>query len=130
MPDAQFPVIGTQIGVEAARPSVDRHVAQRGGGGREALWAGLGVAQATQHAMNVVWDIPRTEWPNFIFRRLRAALMLVILGTIFVLSTFASGIGSSGALPSALLSVASFAASLVLNVVLSRSSSRYSPSAS
>ena len=68
--------------------------------------------------MNVVWDIPRSEWPNFLFRRLRAALMLAILGVIFVISSFASGIGSSGALPSVLLSMAGWTVALLLNVIL------------
>jgi hypothetical protein len=68
--------------------------------------------------MNVVWDIPRSDWPNFVFRRLRAALMLAILGLILVISTFASWIGSSGALPTVLLTVTGWAVSLLLNVVL------------
>jgi membrane protein len=115
---AQFPVIGTRIGSKAGIHQLTGTWLRAAIGAGGALWAGLGVAQAAQRAMNVVWDIPRAEWPNFIFRRLRAVLMLVILGTIFVISTFASGIGSSGALPSGLLNAASFAASLLLNLVL------------
>ena len=115
---AQFPVIGTRIGGQAGVHELTGTWLSAAVGAGGALWAGLGVAQAAQRAMNVVWDIPRSEWPNFIFRRLRAVLMLVILGTIFVISTFASGIGSSGALPSGLLNAASFAASLLLNLVL------------
>lgn len=115
---AEFPVIGTQIGAKAGVHQLTGTWLSAAVGAGGALWAGLGVAQAAQHAMNVVWDIPRSDWPNFIFRRLRAALMLVILGTIFVVSTFASGIGSSGALPSGVLNVASFAVSLLLNLLL------------
>lgn len=115
---AQFPVIGTEIGNKASVHQLTGTWLSAAVGAVGALWAGLGVAQAAQRAMNVVWDIPRADWPNFIFRRLRAALMLVILGTIFVISTLASGVGSSGALPSGALNVASFAASLLLNLAL------------
>lgn len=115
---AQFPVIGTQIRAKADVHQLTGTWLSAAVGAGGALWAGLRVAQEAQRAMNVVWDIPRSDWPNFIFRRLRAALMLAILGTIFVLSTFASGIGSSGALPSDVLNVASFAVSLLLNLLL------------
>jgi len=115
---ATFPVIGTQISSKAGLHQLSGNWLSAAVGAAGALWAGLGVAQAAQQAMNVVWDIPRSEWPNFIFRRLRAALMLAILGLIFVISTFASGIGSSGALPTLLLNAAGWTVSLLLNVIL------------
>lgn len=115
---AQFPVIGGQIGEKAGIHGLTGSWLSAAVGAGGALWAGLGVAQAAQRAMNVVWDIPRSEWPNFVFRRLRAALMLAILGVVFIVSTFASGIGSSGALTSTLLSAAGWVLSLALNVIL------------
>lgn len=115
---ARFPVIGTEIGQRAGVHELTGSWLSVAVGTAGAVWAGLGVAQAAQKAMNVVWDIPRTEWPNFIFRRLRAAMMLAILGIIFVGSTFTSGFSSSGAVPSVLLAVAGWALSLVLNIVL------------
>ena len=65
-------------------------------GGATAVWAGLGVAQAAQDAMNTVWDVPRSVWPNFLHRRLRALALLALLGLIVIASTFVSGYGSSG----------------------------------
>ncbi len=115
---SEFPVIGPEIGAHARPHGLTGSWLTAAVGAAGALWAGLGVAQAAQHAMNVVWDIPRSEWPNFIFRRVRAAIMLVILGFIFVLSTFASGISGAVALPSALLRVTAVAISLLLNVIL------------
>lgn len=52
-----------------------------------ALWAGMGVARATERAMNAVWDIPMAERPNLWWSRLRALVMLGILGLTFLLST-------------------------------------------
>lgn len=51
------------------------------------LWAGLGVARATERAMNSVWDIPMSERPNLWWSRVRALAMLGVLGATFLLST-------------------------------------------
>lgn len=51
------------------------------------LWAGLGVARATERAMNAVWDIPMSERPNLWWSRVRALAMLGVLGATFLLST-------------------------------------------
>ncbi|MGH9087329.1 MAG: YihY/virulence factor BrkB family protein [Acidimicrobiales bacterium] len=52
-----------------------------------ALWAGLGVARATERAMNSVWDIPMAERPNLWWSRLRALAMLGVLGAAFLVSS-------------------------------------------
>ncbi len=85
------------------------------------LWAGLGVTQAAQNAMNSIWNVPRKRWPNFLWSRIRGLLMLVVLGTIVVVSTFAGGFGASGGTNSALdvlLRVAGIAVSLAFNLAL------------
>jgi membrane protein len=89
---SQFPVIGNQLGDPR----------QLGGGvtaivigSLTALYGGLGVAQATQHAMNQVWDVPRIRRPNVLKARLRSLLLLLIGGLALlgatVLSAMASG---------------------------------------
>lgn len=113
-----FPVIGDQIASQAGIHAIAGNLAAIVVGSVGAAWSGLAVAQATQRAMNTVWDIPKSDWPNFVFRRLRALLMLVILGSITVISTFTSGWGSSGALPSLVLSVVGWMLSLGLNLLL------------
>lgn len=67
----QFPVIGDQIRTRADIEALSGNWVTIAAGGGGALWAGLGVAQAAQRAMNVVWEIPRAEWPSFLGRRPR-----------------------------------------------------------
>jgi membrane protein len=45
-----------------------------------ALYGALGVAQATQHAMNVAWAVPRNHRPNPLLARLRSLLLLAVAG--------------------------------------------------
>lgn len=114
----QFPVIGSQIRSRADIEALSGNWLSIALGGAAALWAGLGVAQAAQRAMNVVWEIPRAEWPNFLARRVRAFLMMVLLGTIIVLSTLASGFGASGFPPSFVLRAVGLVVSFALNIML------------
>jgi YihY family inner membrane protein len=110
-----FPVIGDQI-------AKNIHAITGGGvvlaiGIVGTLWAGMGVTAAAQSAMNQVWDVPRKQWPNFLTSRLRGLIMLAILGTLTVASTFMSGLASSGG-PAAVGATLGIAASLVLNLAL------------
>jgi membrane protein len=110
-----FPVIGDQI-------AKNIHAITGGGvvlaiGIVGTLWAGMGVTAAAQSAMNQIWDVPRKEWPNFLKSRLRGLIMLAILGTLTVASTFMSGLASSGG-PAALGATLGIAASVVLNLAL------------
>jgi YihY family inner membrane protein len=110
-----FPVIGTDI--ERNLQTISGSGVVLAIGTVTALWAGLGVTQAAQNAMNTVWNVPRKDRPNFLLSRLRGLAMLVILGTITIAATFASGIAAAeGSGP--LLRVAGFAATFALNVAL------------
>lgn len=109
-----FPVIG---------PQISRNIRSLGGSGvalgigiAGTLWAGLGVTQAAQYAMNEVWDVPLRERPNFLLSRLRGLLLLGLLGTITVAAAFLSGIGGSGSALS--LRLGGMALSLLLNLGL------------
>jgi membrane protein len=113
----QFPIIGSDLGRLSAFKEGGAGVAI-GIGTLTALWAGLGVTQAAQNAMNTVWDVPRKERPNFVKSRLRGLLLLVVLGSFVLASTFLSGLGTSTGSLGALLRVAGFVASLVLNLAL------------
>jgi YihY family inner membrane protein len=62
------------------------------------LWAGMGVMQALQDAMNTVWDVPIKVQPNFWEKRLRALLMLGLLGVGFLLTSFLAAVGRIPAL--------------------------------
>jgi membrane protein len=112
---AQFPVIGEQIreNVSALRSGVALGV-----GTLTAVWAGLGVTQAAQVAMNDVWDVPIKSRPRFLESRLRGLLLLVVLGSMTLASTVLSGIGTLEGPVGMLLRVAGFLGSLGLNLVV------------
>jgi YihY family inner membrane protein len=109
-----FPVIGVDI--QKSIHSIKGSGLALGIGIAGTLWAGLGVTQAAQYAMNEIWDVPLKDRPNFLISRGRGLLLLAILGTITVAAMFASGVGGSGA--SIGLRVAGIALSLLLNLAL------------
>jgi len=90
---SQFPVIGADLG----RP-------RRIGGGTVglvvgvlgALYGGLGVAQATQYAMNTMWAVPRNERPNPIRGRALSLVILATVGVAVLCTTALSALGTSG----------------------------------
>ncbi|MDA8373664.1 MAG: YihY/virulence factor BrkB family protein [Actinomycetota bacterium] len=83
-----------------------------------ALWAGLGVAGAAQHAMNSIWQVPRESQPNMWKSRLRSLLLLSILGTALLLSTAASALNGVGGPFAMLFAIAGILAPLALNLAL------------
>jgi YihY family inner membrane protein len=89
-----FPVIGPQISRNIH--SITGNGVALGIGIAGTLWAGLGVTQAAQHAMNVIWDVSKKDRPNFLVSRVRGLILLAILGTVTIISAVASGIGGSG----------------------------------
>jgi YihY family inner membrane protein len=110
-----FPVIGEQIARNVHALTGSGITLAIGIAGT--LWAGLGVTNAAQNAMNKIWDVPRKAWPNFFKSRGRGLLMLAILGTLTIGSTFLSGLAASGG-PGVLGMVLGIAASFVVNLAL------------
>ena len=92
----QFPVIGEQIQVS----SLEGNGVALAIGIAGSLWAGFGVVLATQHALDRVWAVPFRDRPDFLASRLRALVMLIVLGSLTLASTVASGLvgGGSGLL--------------------------------
>ena len=88
----QFPVIGDQIHVNALAGSATALVI----GNVTSLLAGLGVTAAAQNAFNRVWAVPFQDRPNFWQSKLRGLLLLVSLGTLFIVATLASGLVTGG----------------------------------
>jgi len=89
----QFPVIGEQIDVGSLEGSgVALAIGIAG-----SLWAGFGVVLATEHALDRVWAVPFRDRPDFLTSRLRALVLLLVLGTLTLVSTVASGLVGGGA---------------------------------
>ena len=61
-----------------------------------ALWAGMAVVRAAQGAMDAVWRVPRKKRPNFVRSRLRALLLLLILGVGVIGATVLTGLATAG----------------------------------
>lgn len=80
-----------------------------------ALWSGLGATQVAQDAMNLIWDVPRVEQPNFFVKRLRGLATLAVIGIGVVAATAAGSVASmlgSGA------RIAAFGGAFVVNGIV------------
>lgn len=91
--EQSFPVASSYI-----QTTVSGNDAVLGVGLFGAVWAGLGVARATERAMNSVWDIPMAERPNLWRSRLRALGMLSVLGATFLVSSALAALQQVGGL--------------------------------
>jgi YihY family inner membrane protein len=89
---SRFPVIGDQIKFGSLKGSGLALAVGIVG----ALWGGLGVVQAGQGAMDTVWHVPRKKRPNFIKSRLRALLLLLVLGAGLIISVLLTGLATAG----------------------------------
>jgi len=90
---AQLPVVGRQISenVGSLRGSAVAIVI----GLLAALWAGLGVVQAMQKALNSVWDVPIRERPNALESRLRALVTLLVFGLAMLATTLGASVSTA-----------------------------------
>ena len=89
----QFPIIGDQIatGIHSLNGSgVALAIGIVG-----TLWAGMGVTQAGENAMNAVWNVPARKKPNAIFSRVRGLIFLVVFGVGVLLTTVLAGFTTS-----------------------------------
>ena len=108
----QFPVLGDELrDPQGLRGSVVGVVV----GALVALYGALGVAQAVQNAMNVVWAVPRHRRPNPIKARARSLLLLGtggigVLGTTVLSAITASSKAYGGSVSRSVAVVAAIAA--------------------
>lgn len=109
----QFPVIGDQLRVQSLRGSGIALAVGIGG----ALWAGTAVVQALENAMDRVWNVPVRKKPRIVKARLKALLMLGVLGAATLVATGLSGVAGAtgGALGTPVKAVA-FLGSLAVNI--------------
>jgi membrane protein len=110
----QFPVIGKQL--EAG--TLHGNSLALGLGLAAALWAGMRVFLAAQHAMNQLWGVPYLRRPNIIGQRLRALGLLALLGGGALGTSVLAGLGTFGAKYGLAWKLGSLALSTGLNFVL------------
>ncbi len=87
---AQFPVVGASLRTAIRAPAGSATGVAIGILGT--LYGSIGAAQATQHAFNKVWAVPRNERPNPLKSRLRSLVLLGALGVGVIITTIASGL--------------------------------------
>jgi membrane protein len=88
---AQFPIVGDQLGrpggIQGSVPAVVV-------GTITATYGAIGLAQAAQNAINVVWAIPRNSRLNPVVSRLRSLVWLVVAGLALVLVAVLTSVSS------------------------------------
>jgi uncharacterized BrkB/YihY/UPF0761 family membrane protein len=89
----QFPVIGQQIGRDAVRPLTGSAFGVAAGLGG-LLYGSLGLAQAAQHAMAQVWNVPGVVRPGFFPRLVRSFGFFTVAGAALALTTALSGMAT------------------------------------
>jgi membrane protein len=112
----QFPIIGDQIASSVADPLTGNPLALVIGLGG-AIWAGMGMVQAAQDAMNEVWAVERADYPSFIGKRVRSLIMLAVMGSLLVFSTGVTQLVNVVA-PGVLAAVGLLVVSLALNLLV------------
>jgi YihY family inner membrane protein len=91
---ARFPFIGDQIRTDPGSLHGSGLALAIGVVG--SLWGGMGVVRASQGAMDTVWHVPRKERPNFLKSRLRALVLLLVLGAGVIGTTVLTGLATAG----------------------------------
>jgi YihY family inner membrane protein len=121
----QFPIIGTQIQVNALHGRTIALVI----GLVTSLLGGMGVTQAAQNGFDRVWAVPFKQRPDFLHSRLRGLALLGCLGVLFIVATLASGLVTGG-LGGPAAKVGGIALSLLLNFGLFLAAFRFMTAAS
>ena len=91
---SSVPVIGSEI--EKGAGAVSGNVAVVIGSILVSLWAGLGLLDMLQESINTVWNVPMTDRPPFLIRRLRALPGAILIGACAALSGSSSWLTEAG----------------------------------
>jgi YihY family inner membrane protein len=113
---SNFPVIGDEIVRSQGRLRGSGLALAVGVVG--ALWAGLGVTQALQKAMDRVWGVPRRARPGPVAGRLRGLVLLFALGTATLVAAGLGGLSASSGLIGPGLRAATVCGSIAVNLGL------------
>ncbi len=88
---ARFPVIGTDLQQPGGLKGSGVAVAV---GAIVSLYGALGVANATQNALNIAWAVPRNRRPNPIMARIRSVILLSVAGLAILATTFIANVAA------------------------------------
>lgn len=110
----QFPIIGHDLRVDRLHGNAIALVL----GALLSLWSGMGVFLAAENAMNHLWGVPFRSRPDFLRKRVRALIMLALLGAGALGATILSGLGTFGASYGLAWKVGAIVLSTLLDVTL------------
>jgi membrane protein len=110
----QFPVIGSQLHVHALKGNALALAI----GAVGSLWAGMGVVLALENAFDHLWGVPFVRRSDFLRKRVRALLVLLVAGGGVLLATLLAGAGTNGGSYSAAFKVLGIILSVGLDFVL------------
>jgi membrane protein len=88
----QFPVIGSQLHVHALKGNALALAVGVVG----SLWAGSAVVLALENAFDTLWGVPFVRRSDFLRKRLRALLVLLLVGGGAIIATLLAGAGTNG----------------------------------
>jgi membrane protein len=88
---SQFPVVGTQLGTPQGLQGSTSAVVI---GALTALYGVLGLGQAAQNAVNVVWAVPRNSRLNPVLSRISSLLLLVLAALAVLAVTVLTSVAS------------------------------------
>jgi membrane protein len=88
----QFPVIGHELKANALSGNALALALGIAG----AVWAGMGAVLAVENALNQIWGVPFTRRPAALVARLRALVLLVVLGDGLIAATVVAGVSTVG----------------------------------
>jgi membrane protein len=108
----QFPIIGTNPG-KLAGSGVGLSIGLVG-----TVWSGMGVTLAVETAFNWVYAIGPRSQPSFISKRWRSLKLLLVVGSLQIVSTVVAGAVSGGIGKGPLVTALALLIALVLNLVL------------
>lgn len=91
----EFPVVGEQIGATASQPLTGSSFALVVGL-LTLLYGSLGIAQAGQHAMAQIWNVPGVMRPGFVPRLVRSVVFFVTLAAGLAVTTALSALATLG----------------------------------
>ena len=110
----QFPIVGSELKSGSLTGSTAALVI----GLVAALWAGMGAVLAAGYAMDHVWGVPAARRPSFLRARVRALLLLAVLGGGLLATTVLAGAGTVGARYGVDWKIASIILSVLLDIAL------------
>jgi YihY family inner membrane protein len=88
----QLPIVGGQLHAHSLKGSTVGVAV----GIAASLWAGMNVFTAVERGMSRFWDVPREHRAGFVGSRLRALLVVLVIGTGVVGATALGGVGTAG----------------------------------